>query len=87
MGPTVQDGVREGYQTMSNMEDNDASAMAAPGTHQPSAGLETMALHQETVQTPYCVCLSVWDLKISNWMEKNTQKNDSFRWKKGALLF
>lgn len=52
---------------MSNMEDyNDASAMAAPGTHQLSAGLEIIALHKETVQasictgTIQCVCVFVY---------------------------
>lgn len=51
---------------MSNMEDYiDASAMAAPGTHQLSAGLEIIALHKETVQaslctgTIQCVCVRV----------------------------
>lgn len=51
---------------MSNMEDyNNASAMAAPGTHQLSAGLEIIALHKETVQasictgTIQCVCLCI----------------------------
>lgn len=51
---------------MSNMEVyNDASAMAAPGAHQLSAGLVIIALHKETVQASICtgtiqyVCLCV----------------------------
>jgi len=51
---------------MSNMEDySDASAMAAPGAHQPSAGLEMVVLHKETGQasictgTIQCVCVCV----------------------------
>lgn len=53
--PNVHDAVREGHQMMSNMEDyNDASAMAAPGTHQLSAGLEIIALHKKTVQASIC---------------------------------
>lgn len=55
ISPTVYDAVREGHQTMSSMEDyNDASAMAAPGTHQLSAGLEVIALHEKTVQASVC---------------------------------
>lgn len=85
IGPTVHDAVREGHQTMSNMEDyNDASAMAAPGTHQLSAGLENnspaqgncsglnMHRHHNSVFVYVCVCACVW-LKISDQM-KNTQK-------------
>lgn len=38
--------MREGQQTVKNEDDyNDASAMAAPGTHQLSAGQERVALH------------------------------------------
>lgn len=83
IGPTVHDAVREGHQMMSNMEDyNDASAMAAPGTHQLSAGLKIIALHKETVQASKCtgtiqrVCVRVCAcvrLKTSDRM-KNTQK-------------
>lgn len=40
---------------MSNMEDyKDASAMAAPGTHQLPAGLEIKTLHKETAQASIC---------------------------------
>lgn len=45
---------------------NDASAMAAPGTHQLSAGLDVKALQEETVRPQYvqalysvCVCVCV----------------------------
>lgn len=38
---------------MGNMEDySDASAMAAPGTHQLSAGLEIIALHKKKLFRP-----------------------------------
>lgn len=40
---------------MGSMEDyNDASAMAAPGTHQLSAGLKVIALHERTDQASVC---------------------------------
>lgn len=75
IGSSVHDAVREGHQTMSYMEDyNNASAMAAPGTHQLSAGLEIIALHNKTVQALICTGtiqhVFVW-LKISN--EKHTK--------------
>lgn len=70
------------------MEDyNDASAMAAPGTHQLSAGLEIIALHKETVQallctgTIQCVCVRVCAcarLKISDRMKKHTRNDFQF---------
>lgn len=70
---------------MSNMEDyNDASAMAAPGTHQLSAGLEIKALHKETAQASICTgtitvclcsCLCVCVIKNIRSDEK-TDKND-----------
>ena len=87
---------------MSNMEDyNDASAMAAPGTHQLSAGLEIIALHKETVQALICtgtiqcvylcvcVCVFVCMCVIKNIrLDEKTHKND-FQFhkckRKGAL--
>lgn len=81
---------------MSNMEDyNDASAMAAPGTHQLSAGLEVVALHKETVQASICTgtitvclctCLCMCVIKNIRSNEKHTKMIFSFTNVKGCSL-
>lgn len=77
MGPTVHDAVREGHQTMRNMEDyNNASAMAAPGTHQLSAGLEMIALHEETVQTSICTGTILCCMCVCVCVVKNIRPNE-----------
>lgn len=61
MGPTVHDGVRKGHQTMEQHGGLQQCQCYGSTWNTPSAGLETMALHEETAQAPYSLCVSVWD--------------------------
>lgn len=88
ISPTVYDAVREGHQTMSNMENyNDACAMAAPwntptikwtGSQSPArgqncSGLDMHRHHDIVFRVSVCACVCACVIKNVSLDEKHTK--------------
>lgn len=89
MGPTVHDGVRKGHQTMSHMEDyNNASAMAAPGTHHQLHWKQDGSARGNCSGTIQSVCVYLCLCEIRNFKPDAKHKNDFrfHKWERGACL-